>query len=88
MFFLTAFYCGDAGMNLKFLRSKSGVVCFVSILFMLYLATMLSAACSGISERELYKVQTNIPPKGTVEYNIAIDKSSYIYNIAATEEKD
>jgi len=76
-------------MNLKFLRTKSGVVCFVLILFMLYLATMLPVACSGVSERELYKVQTNIPPKGTVEYNIAIDKSSYIVfriSLIATED--
>ena len=76
-------------MNLKFLRSKSGVVCFVLILFMLYLATVLPVACSGVSERELYKVQANIPPKGTVEYNIAVDKSSYIVfriSLIATED--
>jgi len=65
-------------MHLKFLRSKFGVTYFMLILLMLYLATMLPVAYSEISERELYKVQANIPPKGTAEYNIAIDKSSYI----------
>ena len=65
-------------MHLKFLRSKSGVAYFMLILFMLYLAIMLPVVYSEISERELYKVQASIPPKGTVEYNIAVDKSSYI----------
>jgi len=39
---------------------------------------MLPTTYTEIIGGELYKIQTNIPPKGAVEYNITVDESNYI----------
>jgi len=52
---------------------------------------MLPATYTEIIEGDLYKIQTNIPPKGAVEYNITVDesKSNYIvFRISLMGTKD
>ena len=65
-------------MRPKLFESSSKTNYSRFVLFLLSLLVLLPVVYSGSVERELYKVQAVVLPKGNAEYDISVDESSYM----------